>query len=220
MPKGVLFHDADVKSMMVRAIHLTSSGVFIRDESSGDSWEISSAAALGSPLVFPGYALFPRFKCDCSGRPPLHIFCRFKQNLLCSRSSSIVLCCLVYKIHQFVEAVMSRLSEPIRSDLALSDFKLYSVWTFGDDNESYLPVLGGTIQDMEDWPLFIKANFVVCNVSLDGYLVGSEYYYAFILFCEDEGYPFNRSSMEISKRSRDQICRLIGSDPADFFPIQ
>lgn len=110
-----------------------------------------------------------------------------------------------------------RLDKPWRKYLKKQELEEYPIWVWDDENEGLLPL---SKPSYEYGPLFIKAHFKSGVYEFDGYLVGSDKFYAFGLFVGDFDFLFNFNLPKLIDSDLQEIFKILGCKPFPFFPVR
>ncbi len=99
-------------------------------------------------------------------------------------------------------------------------FQKHPVWKWNDSRDDCIPVLEtNPLPDDED-TLFILAKFKSASGDLlNGYLVGSDSFYAFGLFVEKRDYLFNLNLTDLAISEKASLAEHLGRNEADIFPM-
>jgi hypothetical protein len=111
---------------------------------------------------------------------------------------------------------MVRLDSPWRRSLSKEDFDLYPIWVWDDENLGHLPLSEAS---NEYGTLFIKAHFKTGDYTFEGFLVGSDTFYAFGLFINGEKFTFNLNLPGLIDVKVENIFQVLKCRPFNFFPI-
>lgn len=114
---------------------------------------------------------------------------------------------------------MARLNTHKKKILMLEDFDKYPVWTWDDEMENVQP-LSEKQPAVEDYvDLFIKAKFKSNYIAFDGYLMGGDFFYGFVIFLKGKSFIFNINLPEFIKKELPEIFQILDCKPFEFFPI-
>jgi len=94
------------------------------------------------------------------------------------------------------------------------------VWTWNESNDGIVPVRDWNPLPEDLSPMYIKAHFVAADgTEFEGYLIGSDTYYAFGIFVGDAGYGFNLNLVDWFAEELEKICRQLGREHIELFPV-
>jgi hypothetical protein len=112
---------------------------------------------------------------------------------------------------------MARLNSPWRKSLSKEDFDQYPIWVWDDENVGHLPL---SKVSYEYGTLFIKAYFTTGEYMFEGFLVGTDTFYAFGIFINGETFIFNFNLPGLMDSKLKNIFQLLKCQPFNFFPIR
>lgn len=101
-------------------------------------------------------------------------------------------------------------------------FSQYPIWHWDESGDALVPVdyLISSLNELDDNVLFIGARFrTVDDKSFEGYLIGTDIYYAFGLFINSQEYVFNMNLPEYFDQNVQEILDDATAKASDFFPL-
>ena len=115
---------------------------------------------------------------------------------------------------------MVRLDILKRRILTAEDFDKYPVWTWDEAMENVQPIseTEPSIKDYVD--LFIKATFTSDDYTFQGYLMGGDYFYGFVIFINTEKFMFNINLPDYNTQHLNLLFKCLKCTSFNFFPVR
>jgi hypothetical protein len=115
---------------------------------------------------------------------------------------------------------MARLNRIKKKILTIEDFEKYPVWTWDDEMENVQPLSETELAIEEYGDLFIKARFKTCGYEFDGYLMGGDTFYGFVIFINNKKFMFNENLNSLNKSQLYELFWFLKCKPFRFFPVE
>ena len=98
---------------------------------------------------------------------------------------------------------------------------MHPVWKFAENREKYVPVVPCDPLPGDDAPFFIRARFEVrSGCRFEGYLVGTDSFYAFFLFTPESTIGFNVNAPQFYRRNIQRLRQELSQPSLELFPLR